>query len=58
MQNQVASEVTDRESTEKRSSVKVLSFANLAPTILGLMGLDLPEEMTGRSLISTPEVRE
>ena len=33
-------------------------LADLAPTILGLMGLDLPEEMTGRSLISTPEVRE
>jgi len=27
-------------------------LADLAPTLLGLMGLDLPDEMTGRSLIS------
>ena len=31
------------------------SLADLAPTVLDLMGLQQPREMTGRSLLSSPE---
>jgi 2,3-bisphosphoglycerate-independent phosphoglycerate mutase len=30
------------------------SLADLAPTLLALMGLAAPEQMTGRSLLITP----
>ena len=38
-----------------RAKKAIESLADLAPTVLDLMGLPRPREMTGRSLLSSPE---
>jgi 2,3-bisphosphoglycerate-independent phosphoglycerate mutase len=35
----------------KDASLQAGILADIAPTLLGMMGLDVPEEMTGKSLI-------